>query len=311
MTIKLVSPLDQFFVKNGAQLSTGIDGVSKTLLSLIDELHKPFAAGSAKDFVSNADLRGAIELLKTPDDLEEQLIGAFQLGPQFFGRVSETLEGLGRRSLACRDELIGTKAQLLDAVGEAVHPDPVLLGEIFKLLECLHIQTCTAGFIADQREARCHLPKTRRSSTQGRDAQCDRKTSRTREPRGATANFRSDVGEGSRSGLAGLVGIGSDAAQRIVEAARVGIDVSRDIGTRHRRSPSIFGTADGGALAVDAGEKRHVLTRDDRCWIEATGRTFHGESVFGERRCPERGRRPGKALGGCGDAKHHAQAICD
>ncbi|WP_430251687.1 hypothetical protein [Neorhizobium sp. DAR64860/K0K1] len=125
------------FVHDEAEIFCGFDLFANSFLTLVDELDELLAAGSTENLIRDADLRGLIELLQTTDDGDEKPVWLLQATGEILRGEPKSLKRLGTGARAGQHEFVSAQAHFLEAVGESVNGNTVLIGNKLELLECL------------------------------------------------------------------------------------------------------------------------------------------------------------------------------
>lgn len=131
--------------------------------TLADQGRELFTAGPAEQFFQKEALAGLIELAQTAKDFHHQVRGVLQLLFQFVGRVAKFLEGFSAGPGAIKEELARAQVHFLEAIGQRVNADPVLVGDIGPFLKGFGLHPGAFGSVSD-------LGKTGHGLTNGSSA---------------------------------------------------------------------------------------------------------------------------------------------
>lgn len=120
-------------------------------------------------------MAGLIQLAQTAKNFDHQRGRVFQLLFQFLGRVAKFLEGFGTGPAAIKEELTRPQVHFLEAIGQGVNADPVLVGHIGPFLKGFGLHPGPLGRVADFGNPRHSLTNSRDTTdnTDARHRACD------------------------------------------------------------------------------------------------------------------------------------------
>ncbi|MBL0937169.1 MAG: hypothetical protein IBJ07_20715 [Rhizobiaceae bacterium] len=244
LPVDLIGAADHAFVQHKAKAVRFLDLATDAVRALIDKLDKSFAGRAAEEFVGHADLRRPVQLLHSPDDLDQQIGRLLQLRAQERGRQTKPIEGFRAAALAGDDKLVGAKIEFLQAIRERVNGNPVLVGDKGQFLKRAHVNAGTLRRAADVRHAFRDLADLADDLIEAGDSQAARDT--TGEAKAEVLQDRADTRRRCRHGLfhpvAGLFRSALDPGELVARRAAGLMHVALKVAdARFKRDDKAFG----------------------------------------------------------------------